>query len=241
MAACVTARAGSRSLSYVLVPGAWHGGWAFEKVAIRLRAAGHAAEAVTLPGLAERRAELDATVRLATHVADVRARVERATAPVVLVGHSYAGLVVTPVAAALPARLARLVYLDAFIPKPGRSMLSLMKPAFSDSWRTKAQAASQGLFVPPLLDARAMGVTDPADAALVDGRLTPHPLATLEDPAEYDEAALAGVARRYVRCARYPGFARFAAEARANRWEVRELDAGHDAMWTHPDETAAAL
>ncbi|MCU0701734.1 MAG: alpha/beta hydrolase [Myxococcaceae bacterium] len=241
MASSLTALAEARPLTFVLVPGAWHGGWAFERVGRLLEAQGHSVDAVTLPGLAERKGELDASIRLKSHIDDVRGRVERATTPVVLVGHSYAGMVVTPVAAALPARLARLVYLDAFIPTPGSSMLSLMKQAYSDKWRAKAKAVSQGLWVPPMLDAKAMGIGDPKDAALVDGRLTPHPMATLEDPVSFDEAALASVERRYVWCAKYPGFKRYADQARAKSWDVRELPAGHDAMWTHPEATAAAL
>ncbi|MDX2008763.1 MAG: alpha/beta hydrolase family protein [Myxococcaceae bacterium] len=241
MASSVTARGERRPLTFVLVPGAWHGGWAFERVGRVLEGQGHAVDAVTLPGLSERKGELDASIRLQSHVDDVKRRVERAATPVVLVGHSYAGMVVTPVAAALPGRIARLIYLDAFIPTPGSSMLSLMKQAYSDKWRAKAKAVSQGLWVPPMLDAKAMGISDPKDAALVDARLTPHPMATLEEPVSFDEAALASVERRYVWCAKYPGFKRYADQARAKAWDVRELQAGHDAMWTHPAETAAAL
>jgi pimeloyl-ACP methyl ester carboxylesterase len=237
----VTAGGTPRSLTFVLVPGAWHGGWIFERVAPRLTALGHRVDAVTLPGLSERKAELDASVRLSTHVQDVLQRVEAAASPVVLVGHSYAGVVVTPVAASLPSKVARLVYLDAFIPTSGASMLSLMKQAYSEKWRTKAKAVSNGLWVPPMLDAKAMGIADPKEAALVDRRLTPHPMATLEDAVTFDEAALAPVERRYLWCAKYPGFKRYADQARAMKWDVRELPAGHDAMWTHPDETAAAL
>lgn len=237
----LTSRAASGPRTFILVPGAWHGGWAFERLKLRLEAMGHVVEAVTLPGLAERKGELDASIRLSTHLDDVRARVERASGPVVLVGHSYAGVVVTPVAAALPDRVGRLVYLDAFIPKSGQSMLAMMKAEYSEKWRARAKAASNGLWVPPMLDAKAMGISDPKEATQVDARLTPHPMATLEDAVTFDEAALARVERRYVWCAKYPGFKRYADQARALGWTVRELAAGHDAVWTHPDETAAAL
>lgn len=234
------ARAGP-ARTFVLVPGAWHGGWAFSRLGPLLERGGHRVDAVTLPGLAERAAELTPTVRLATHVDDVVARIERAPGPVVLVGHSYAGVVVMPAAARVAERLERLVLLDAFVATPGASMLSLMKPSYAASWRAKAKSSSGGLSVPPMLDAKAMGVTDADDARWVNGQLTPHPLATLEEPAEFDPRALEPVPKRYLWCARYPGFKRYAELARRQGWDVRELDAGHDAMITAPDVVARAL
>lgn len=220
---------------FVLVPGAWHGAWAWERVSERLQRAGHEVEAVTLPGLSER-ADAGA-VTLADHVQDVTSRLERAGERVVLVGHSYAGVVVTAAAARATKAVRLLVYLDAFIPEPGDSMLGLMKPAYSESWRRRAS----GGLVPPMLDAKAMGVSDAADRRWVDGRLTPHPLATLEEAVRFEASALEAVPRRYVWCSRYPGFKRYADKARRLGFDVRSLDAGHDAMITHPSELAAAI
>ncbi len=227
--------------TFVLVPGAWHGAWAWARLTPLLEKAGHTVVAVSLPGLAERRAELDESIHLQTHIDDVVARVRAAKTQVVLVGHSYAGMVVAPAAAAEPSRLARLIFLDAFVPSPGQSMLSLMRQAYSDTWRARAKKASGGLWVPPMLDAEAMGVVDPKDAAWVDGQLTNHPMATLEEPVQFDEQALAAVPRRYLWCARYPGFKSHAARVKAKGWDVRDLDAGHDAMVTAADALAALL
>jgi pimeloyl-ACP methyl ester carboxylesterase len=232
---------GPGSFTFVLVPGAWHGAWAFSRVGALLERAGHRVDAVTLPGLAERKGELDAGVHLSTHVEDVVARVKKAATPVVLVGHSYAGVVVMPAAAAVPGQVALLVLLDAFIVEPGQSMLSLMKASYSESWRVRAREASKGLWVPPMLDAKAMGVSEPKDAKWVDGQLTPHPMATVEEPAAFDAKALEPVKKRYVWCARYPGFKRYAEKAKSLGWDVRQVDAGHDAMITAPDAVAQAI
>ncbi len=243
LAVALTAQQGLAEIvrTFVLVPGAWHGAWAFERVAPLLEKAGHRVDAVTLPGLAERKAELTPSLHLADHVSEVVKRVERASGTVVLVGHSYAGVVVMPAAAKVKDRLERLVLLDAFLAEPGKSMLAQMNQKYSDSWRAKAKAVSNGLFVPPMLDAKAMGISTPKDVAWVDGKLTPHPMATLEEPAEFDASALASIPRRYVWCAKYPGFKRYADQAKAQGWEVRSLDAGHDAMITHPAELVAAI
>ena len=142
--------------TFVLVPGAWHGAWAWRPLEALLRARGHQVFALTLTGLAERAHLLTATVTLETHVTDVARVIEvEDLREVVLVGHSYAGMVVTPAAARVAKRLRALVYLDAFVPKPGQSMLDLMKAKYSDSWREKAKG---GLTVPPMLNAVAMGV-----------------------------------------------------------------------------------
>lgn len=230
---------GAEPTTFILVPGAWHGAWAFSRVAPLLERAGHRVEAVTLPGLAERKEALS-TAHLDDHVADVVARLERAS-NVVLLGHSYAGVVVMPAAARAPHRVKRLVLLDAFIAEPGKSMLAMMKPSYSESWRVKAKAVSKGVWVPPMLDAKAMGVTDPKDVKWVDSMLTPHPMATLEEAASFDPAALKGLEKRFLWCARYAGFKRYAELARQAGWDVRELDAGHDAMITAPQVVAAEL
>lgn len=233
---------GGEPLTFVLVPGAWHGGWAFDRVRPLLEKLGQRVDAVTLPGLAERRAVVNASeLHLADHVDEVVARVTRASGKVVLLGHSYAGVVVMPAAARVPERIARLVLLDAFLAEPGKSMLASMKPSYADSWRAKAKAVSNGRFVPPMLDAKAMGVTAPADVKWVDAQLTPHPMGTLEEPASFDPSALVSLEKRYVWCAKYPGFKRYAELAKAQGWEVRSLDAGHDAMITHPAELVAAI
>lgn len=237
LAAGVVAHAGEPSRGLILVHGAWHGGWCWDEVVKGLAQKGYVAIAPTLTGLAERAQELTAQTTLATHVADVvaaAAKFER----VVVVGHSYAGLVISQAVDALGKKLERLIYLDAFLPAPGQSGFDLMKKAYGDHWREKAAG---GLSVPPMLSARAMGVLDAKLAKAVDARLTPHPLATFEAKVQFDEAAWKAVPKTYLRCAKYSGFGPTAARAKALGLDVVELDTGHDAMLAAPEALVAAI
>jgi pimeloyl-ACP methyl ester carboxylesterase len=110
----------------VLLPGACHGGWWFEPLVRRLGELGHEARAVTLAGVGERADELTGRVTLDSHVAETAELVAaEAAEQVVLVGHSYAGSVITGVADRIPARVGALLYLDAFVPEDGDSCWSM--------------------------------------------------------------------------------------------------------------------
>lgn len=236
LAASVTRAEGARR-GLVLVHGAWHGGWCWDEVVKGLAAKGVTAVAPTLTGLAERAKELSFEVTLATHVADV----VKAAEPfdrVVLVGHSYAGLVITQAVDPLVKKLERLVYLDAFLPAVGQSGFDLMKKEYGQHWKERAAG---GPGVPPMLSAKAMGVLDAKKAKQVDAKLTPHPIATFEAKVQFDEAAWKAVPKTYLRCAKYAGFGPTAARAKTLGLEVVELDSGHDAMLAAPDALVTAL
>ena len=118
-----------RWATYVLIHGSFYGGWCWRLVSPLLRAAGHETFAPTLTGLAERAHEPYGRISLATHVKEVADLLfYEDLSNVVLVGHSYAGMVITGVAATRPERLSRLVYLDAYIPSPGQSEFDLWPP-----------------------------------------------------------------------------------------------------------------
>lgn len=145
--------------TYVLVPGGWHGGWAFDPVARLLRDAGHEVVALTLSGLDGGPA---AGVNLDRHIADVVAAIETATGPVVLAAHSYGGMVIAGAADRAPSRVAALVFVDAYVPDDGDSVWSLTIPRYHDFFI--AGAAADGLTCAP--------------PAHLDARCRPHPLAT---------------------------------------------------------------
>ena len=148
----------------VLLPGACHGGWWFEPLVRRLGELGHEARAVTLAGVGERADELTGRVTLDSHVAETAELVAaEAAEQVVLVGHSYAGSVITGVADRIPARVGALLYLDAFVPEDGDSCWSMTNDE-QRRWYIEG-AGRTGLAVDPL--------------PFFDSRATPHPLATL--------------------------------------------------------------
>jgi len=222
--------------TYVLVHGAWHGGWCWSRVAPLLRAAGHAVSAPTLTGLGERSHLLRRGIDLRTHVDDVAGlfRAER-IGDAVLVGHSYAGIVISAVAERLPEAIRRLVYLDAVVAGDGESVFDTA-PGF----RERVLAGSADGWTSPPFSARWLGVTDPTDAAWVEASTTPMPIACFEGRLELGNAAAAALPRTYVHCSAGP-FAETAARCRSAGWDVRELAAGHDAMITAPAELAAIL
>ena len=229
--------------NFVLVHGAWHGGWCYKRVAGLLRRAGHEVYTPTLTGLGERAHLIRPTVSLETHVDDVVGvlRCEELS-DVVLCGHSYGGMVISGVAEQAADRLRALVYLDAFVPENGQSLFDLLPSGRAGSMRADARENGEGYMVTP--PPAAYFNVNAADAAWVDAMCVKHPVACFEQ-----RLVLAGgrdrVARRvYIlasgwESASFPPFAkRF---ERDPAWQVRRIDCGHDVMLDRPDELAAAL
>ncbi|MCW8129604.1 MAG: alpha/beta fold hydrolase [Planctomycetota bacterium] len=225
--------------SFVLIPGAWHGGWCWRRLLPLLRAAGHEAFPVTLTGLGERAHLAAPDVGLATHIQDVLGVLAAEDLrEVVLVGHSYAGCVATGAASRAPDRIAHLAILDGFLPEDGQSLAQLKGAAFVERVTARAARAGCPWLVPPP-DDDDFGVTDPADLAWMKARLTPQPLQTFLEP-----VALARPVEReafgktFIQC-RLPGEARWRSPNPAFR-DV-EMEAGHDAMISAPRALADLL
>src|ERR1051326_5767338 len=135
--------------TFVLVHGAWHGGWCWQKVIPFLKAAGHEVYAPTLTGLAERASELSREVGLETHIQDIVSLLEEKDLHgVILVGHSYGAIVITGVVDQVPERIAHLVYLDTFVPRNGEAMADV-SPLVIRLLRKQAQAHGDGYRVAP--------------------------------------------------------------------------------------------
>ena len=231
---------------FVLVHGAWHGAWCWSRVLPLLRADGDVAHAVTLTGVGERAHLLTADIRLATHVTDVLNLIEcEELDDVVLVGHSYAGIVITAVADALqrtrPGRLRHLVYVDASVPRPGESWSSAHSPEIVAA-RVAAAMDSGGVSLPPP-DAEVYGLSG-ADRAWVNRRQTPQPFGVYRDPLAFDPAHIAALPRTFVDCTA-PAYPTIAAARRRVRdepgWNVMTLATGHDAMVSEPRALAQVV
>ncbi len=226
--------------TFVLVHGAWHGGWCWQRVVPLIRAAGHEAYAPTLTGLGERAHLGDRPIGLDTHITDVVALMEMEDlADVVLVGHSYGGFVVTGVADRMASRLKTLVYLDAFVPQDGASLVSFVPEERRAEFDSAGKA--KGVFDPfPVED---FGVTDPADVAWVTERQRPQPYGTFADPLKLAHGT-PKVASVFIRCTdpAHPNFEPFAQRLRdAPGWKYLEVAGGHDVMITNPSGIADAL
>jgi pimeloyl-ACP methyl ester carboxylesterase len=231
---------------FVLVHGTGHGGWCWRFIVPVLRAAGYDdVYTPTLTGLGASSHllhELD-RISLDTHVKDITNMLfYEDLSEVVLVGHSYGGMVITGVAAKEPQRLAQLVYLDAYLPLEEENEIALWPPDQKEKYRT--DIASGIRFRPPL-SSSILGITDPKMSKWVQERLTPHPYSTYEDPpASSGTPQSTSIPRTYIHCTLgplSPWMEPFAARARKLEWNVHTLALGHDVMITHPNELAEIL
>lgn len=232
--------------AFVLVHGAWHGAWCWQRVLPLLRAADRPAHAVTLTGLGERAHLLSPSIDLNTHIQDVMGLIEAEELQrLVLVGHSYAGMVVTGVADRLqrerPGTLAHLVYLDAAVPYPGDSWSSHHSTETKQA-RVDGSKPSGGLSFPPP-DAAIFGLTG-ADRDWVNRRQTPQPFRLYQQPLHFDAASVAAVPRTFIDCTT-PALATIApARLRVRQepgWQVLEMATGHDPMVSEPEALAGLL
>jgi pimeloyl-ACP methyl ester carboxylesterase len=221
--------------TYVLVHGAWYGGWCWREVAETLRSAGHEVFTPTLTGLGERVDEFTAAIGLRTHVDDVVDLLrQEQLRDVVLVGHSYAGLVVREAADREPTRVARITLVDAWAGRDGESLESLAPDAFRN-W--VHSATSEGAIAVP--SAAAVGVTDPRVAAELEPRLTPQPQRTFSEATSLT-GAVEAIPCRAVVCTP-PGPVPFAEFAAGFGWATAGIEAGHDVMTTAPAALAKVL
>jgi pimeloyl-ACP methyl ester carboxylesterase len=230
--------------TFVLVHGTGHGGWCWRFIVPLLRAAAYDVYTPTLTGLGASSHLLHELNRISldTHVKDVTNTLfYEELSEVVLVGHSYGGMVITGVAAKEPQRLAQLVYLDAYLPLEGENEIALWPPDQKEKYHT--DLASGIRFRPPLASSM-LGITDHKMSQWVQERLTPHPYSTYEDPPASGTPQSASIPRTYIHCTVGPlssWIEPFAARARKLKWNVHTMVAGHEVMITHPKELAEIL
>lgn len=226
--------------TFVLVHGTWHGGWCWRKVTPLLVERGHTVYAPTLTGMGERAHLLSEAVGLDMHIRDIlQVLFFEDLRDMILVGHSYAGSILSAVAETVADRIARLVYLDAFIPRDGDSLFSMLGARSEAYYRNRADEEGRGWLIPPL-SPKDFGVTDPADIAWMQTRLVAVPVSTFADPVRLPGNAAAQLPRSYIFCKGF-GFSMQAAQAKAEGWDYHELATGHDAMITKPRELTEIL
>lgn len=238
--------------NFVLVHGAWHGGWCWRHVVQALAKQGHRVHAVTLTGTGERAHLLSPAITLETHIEDVRAAIEAEELhDVVLAVHSYAGMVGTAIADRMGSRLRHLVYVDAVVPRPGESWSSTHSRAVRESRRAAAEGSDD--YSLPAADPNNYGLQG-ADYEWVKRRLTAHPGHSYDAPLEFDMARVAAVPRTFVSCVQPALPTIDAIRPRVvdpkfwdGRWQsgggaqVVELPTGHDPMVTMPAELVEIL
>jgi pimeloyl-ACP methyl ester carboxylesterase len=236
--------------NFVLVHGAWHGGWCYRETANALRAAGHTVFTPTHTGVGERFHQSRESVTLETHIRDVCGCIEwEELDDVILVGHSYGGMVITGVADRMSDRIRSLVYLDAFVPEHGDSLNGLLSKAlvpevaaqFLGAFRGTALQDHGGLMQP--IPAEMFNIA-PANRARVDRLCRPQALATFEMPLLLTGAGEKIKSRLYILADNWDPspFRYFAAKVEgAAGWRVVKMPTSHDVMVDAPRELTAEL
>jgi pimeloyl-ACP methyl ester carboxylesterase len=228
--------------TFVLVHGAYHGAWCWKDLAKRLRAFGHEVYTPTLTGLGERSHLMAIRPTLETFVEDVAQviRYEDLT-DVILVGHSFAGAVVSALADRMPDKLSQLVYLDAQVLLSGQAPADNAPPDAIETYKQRAQASGNlSIPSPPVEN---FGIVDPTMAEWVRARVTPHPFQTYFDRLELKHPLGNGLPATYIAVTplfRNTERSREIARAQPG-WAYVEIATGHDAMLLAPDELTRLL
>ncbi|MDD9910062.1 MAG: alpha/beta hydrolase [Ahrensia sp.] len=228
-------------MTFVLVHGGWHGGWCWKEVAKRLRAEGHEVFTPTLTGLGERRHLIKAVEGPQTHVEDIcNVLLFEELSDVVLVGHSYGGMIITGVASQMPDRIRTLVYVDAFV--PDRDQLPASKMSTPERAAQMTAAIQDDDTITPNGFER---WTDNSETlAWLKTMCTPHPASCFDKGVRLTGAEKQVGQRMFIKAGRNPlsPFDQFHERYRDDpQWRVHSVDALHDIMLDAPDELTRLL
>jgi len=223
--------------TFVLVHGAWVGSVVWRQLAPRLRNAGHEVYAPTLTGIGARKHLLSRKIDLDTHIQDVIGVVEdEDLSDIVLLGYSYGGMVISGVADRVPEKIASLVYLDAFVPENGQSLLSVLPPD-----RHHPTVPGEDWLVAPIPSA-SFGLTRPEVIALYEGKSAPQPLATFTQPVQLTGGINRVKQKMYILATDPARFTQFYDKLKNNPgWAVHTLPCTHFIQLEMPDELTAIL
>lgn len=244
-----TARAADTPRTFVLVHGAWHGGWCWRRVADVLMARGHRVFAPSLTGVGDRAHLFSKDISLQTHVEDILSVIEtEELSDFVLVGHSYGGFVISGVADTLRERVSRYVYLDGSVPPDMSTGASFSWAGFNPPEAREARLKSvreqgKGVALPPPPPS-AFAVTEPADAAWLQRRMRSMPVGTYIGTFTFKNSGSNGLKRTYIASTKPPYALLLSTRNQVKddpTWSFTTIAAGHDSMVTAPDELASLL
>lgn len=225
---------------FVLVHGAWHGGWCWKFLREKLIAQGHHVFTPTLTGLGERSHLMRADITLDTHILDIANLIRfEDLHDICLVGHSYGGWPVSGALELVGERVSSVVYLDAFVPQDGQKGIDTQSP---ESAASVQAALARGDISRKGPSAAAFGVLPPHQA-WVDAMMTPQPLGVSFTPIKLTGARERVSRKTYIRATAYAqaSFDQHLADCKAAGWRSYELAIGHDVMVDAPDELARLL
>src|SRR5262249_41888359 len=237
-------QAQGKGRTFVLIHGAWHGGWCWRPVADMLTARGHKVYAPSLTGLADRSHLLSAAINLDTHIADIVTLFKwEDIQDAVLVGLSYGGWPISGAVEKVLPQVASIVFVDAFVPENGQKGMDLSSEQFQKALR---EAIAKGEPGRPVPKAEAFKIIDKKNIDWVQSKMTPQPTGLAVQPIVLTGAREKVGKKTYVRAAEYPqpNFDRYLAKAKADKWrtfEFKATEAGHDIMVDAPEKLAEIL
>jgi len=229
---------------FVLVHGGGHGGWCYQRVARLLRGQGHEVYTPTLTGLGEREHLLSPAVDLDMHILDVVKVLQfEDLREVILVGHSYGGMVITGVADRATDRIGHLVFLDAATPENGQSLVDVAGPLINAARVDGRVVDGMELVLFPGKDPmHYYGITDPEQLAWVKPKLTPHPFKCFDQKLQlHNEAAMRKLPRTHIVCTSTLATRDVAALQAESEGRVWDVDTGHDLMVSEPEAVTELL
>mgnify|MGYP002336062552 CR=1 FL=1 len=226
-------KSGIKKPVYVIVHGAWGGSWAFGKVDSLMTAGNCHVYRPSLTGLGERVHLASAQVNLSTHITDVvNAILFENLSDVILVGHSYGGMVITGVADRIPDRIRKMIYLDAMVPNDGESVMTIMDP--------KGEGITKMVQGDYLIPAWVKSDQNPP-------KDVPHPLRTFTEPISLKNVKARNIPAAYIltvdpgKKAEEDNFASSAARARARGWQMHQMAADHNPQWSAVEDLVEML
>jgi pimeloyl-ACP methyl ester carboxylesterase len=230
----------SRRKTFLVAHGAWSAGWCWRKMHPLMTAAGHRLITPTYTGLGEREHLANPSITLETHIEDLLGVIKfEQLDSLVLVAHSYGGMVATGVADRVPDRIAKLVYLDAFVPTDGQSLLDLMPPGGAERMRERVRTGDGWRLPPNPIPAD----TSEEDVKWIQQFRMPQPVKTFATPLRLRNGDTR-IPRAYIyakRATPEDTFGRFAERAKREHWDNRAIDASHSPHITAPDALMALL
>lgn len=228
---------------FLLIHGAWHGGWVWNEISEILRYQRYSVSTPTLTGLGEKKHLLSSKITIETFIEDVVNHIIFENLNnIILVGHSFAGSVISGVADRLKDRIQKLIYFDAMILIDGQKPFDITPKETVDQRIELAKKFGNNISI-PAPSADAFGVFDIKKSLLLEEKLTPHPLSAFQSKLILKNEVGNGIPLSYIFCTKpvYKSLESSREVVRKMKWPIFELNAGHDAMLTHPKETLNLL
>ena len=228
---------------FLLIHGAWHGAWVWNEISEILRYQGHSVSTPNLTGLGEKKHLLSSKITIETFIEDVVNHIVFENLNnIILVGHSFAGSVISGVADRLKDRIKKLIYFDAMILIDGQKPFDISPKETVEQRIELAKKFGNDISI-PAPSADAFGVFDIKKSLLLEEKLTPHPLSTFQSKLILKNEIGNGIPLSYIFCTKpvYKSLESSREVVRKMKWPIFELNAGHDAMLTHPKETLNLL